>query len=70
MAIKIIKPGNPVKAKQTRRFTCLFCGCIFNADLGDYEAVMICNQLDDVIVHQAICPACHKWVRRSEPLDE
>ena len=25
---------------------------------------------DDEIAHQAICPACHKWVRRSEPLDE
>lgn len=70
MAIKIIKPGNPVKVKQTRRFTCLFCGCIFSADLGDYEAVTIRGQRDDEIAHQAICPTCHKWVRRSEPLDE
>lgn len=70
MAIRIIKPGNPVKAKRTRRFTCLFCGCIFNADFGDYEAVTTRGQLDDEIAHQAICPACHKWVRRSEPLDE
>lgn len=70
MAIKIINPGKIKKLKGKRRFTCLFCGCVFDADRRDYEAVMISSQLDDVIVHQAICPACHKWVRRSEPLDE
>lgn len=70
MAIKIIKPGKIKNPRDTRRFTCLLCGCVFDADRGDYEAVMICSQLDDVIVHQAVCPACHKWVHRSEPLDE
>lgn len=70
MAIKIIKPGKLKNPKDTRRFLCLNCGCVFDADRGDYEAVTIRNQLDDEIAHQAICPACHKWVRRSEPLDE
>lgn len=70
MAIKIIKPGKLKNPKGTRRFLCLNRGCVFNADLGDYEAVMISSQFDDVTVHQAICPICHKWVRRSEPLDE
>jgi hypothetical protein len=70
MAIKIIKPGKLKNPKDTRRFFCLNCGCVFDADRGDYEAVTTRNQLDDEITHQAICPACHKWVRRSEPLDE
>ena len=70
MSIKIIKPGKFKNPKDTRRFLCLNCGCVFDADRGDYEAFTICSQLDDVIVHQAICPSCHKWARRSEPLDE
>ena len=54
MAIKIIKPGKFKSPKDTRRFLCLNCGCVFDADRGDYEAFTICSQPDDVIVHQAI----------------
>lgn len=67
MAIKIIKQGRLKNPKDTRRFTCLLCGCVFDADRGDYETID--GQYDEPI-HQAICPSCHKWACRSEPLDE
>ena len=35
MAIKIIKPGK--KPETTERFECSYCGCVFMADVDDYE---------------------------------
>ena len=33
--MKIIKPGEI--PKETIRFSCGYCGCIFEADKGEYE---------------------------------
>ena len=66
MAIKIIKPGKFKNPKDTRRFLCLNCGCVFDADRGDYEAFDQYQTPEYV----AICPTCHHTTCRSEPLDE
>lgn len=66
MAIKIIKPGKIKNPRDTRRFTCLLCGCVFDADRGDYEAFDQYQTTD----YAAICPTCHHTTYRSEPLDE
>lgn len=67
MAIKIIKQGKIKELKGTRRFTCLFCGCVFDADRGDYEAID--GQYNET-VYRAFCPTCHYSTCRSELLDE
>lgn len=66
MPIKIIKPGKLKNPKGTRRFLCLNCGCVFDADRGDYEA----SDQYQTTVYAAICPTCHHTTCRSEPLDE
>lgn len=67
MSIKIIKPGKLKNPKGTRRFLCLNCGCVFDADRGDYEATD--GQYNET-VYLASCPICHYSTCRSEPLDE
>lgn len=64
MAIKIIKPGK--KPDTTRRFTCDHCGCVFDADLDDYETV---TGQDNWLDYRAICPACRERVWNSVPLN-
>lgn len=66
MAIKIIKPGNIRKLKNTRQFTCPLCGCVFNADRGDYEELIQYQTLE----YKAVCPTCHHSTYRSEPLEK
>ena len=42
MAIKIIKPGK--KPETIERFECPHCGCVFMADVDDYEEeYSLCN---------------------------
>lgn len=67
MAIKIIKKGKLKNPKDTRRFTCLFCGCVFDADRGDYEVTD--GQYNET-VYWASCPTCCHSTCRSEPIDE
>ena len=64
MAIKIIKLG---KTPDAFRFKCPHCGCVFDADRGDYEAND--NRFNET-EYWASCPTCHYSTCRSEPLDE
>ena len=66
MAIKIIKPGKLKNPKDTRRFTCPLCGCVFNADRGDYEELIQYQTFED----KAVCPTCHYSMCHSELVDE
>ena len=54
MAIKIIKPGK--KPETVKRFTCRHCGCVFEADEGDYELVF--NFCNGNYVLKVDCPDC------------
>lgn len=59
MAIKIIKPGK--KPDTTERFECSNCGCVFDADRGDYEkgySMGIGSYL------RIYCPVCKRTVYR------
>lgn len=67
MAIKIIKPGKLKNPKDTRRFLCLNCGCVFDADRGDYEAND--GQYSET-VYWASCPTCRHSTWRSKPLEK
>ena len=35
--MKIIKDGNLRKFKETKRFTCKYCDCVFEADNTEYK---------------------------------
>lgn len=35
--MKIIKHGNPKYNKPDRKFRCDYCGCIFEAEYGEYK---------------------------------
>lgn len=56
--MKIIKAGKiPEKIKQIKRFECLQCGCIFEADEGEY----ICGEYYGYPVQ---CPYCREMAAR------
>lgn len=62
--MKIIKEGKSkeeIKAilNETKRFECKTCGCVFEADKGEYE------YLDDYIYgeYYAECPNCCQRAR-------
>ena len=61
MAIKIIKPGK--KPDTTKRFTCSYCGCVFEADEDDYEVVF--ESFDGYSCTTADCPTCGRKAYKS-----
>lgn len=62
MAIKIIKPGKFKNPKDTRRFLCLNCGCVFMADVDDYEEEY---SLRNDYYLKIECPCCGYIIRKS-----
>ena len=53
MAIKIIKPGK--KPDTTRRFECTSCGCVFEGEREDCQAIHDCNNTFIIVMR---CPTC------------
>lgn len=55
--MKIIQHGRPNPELSTiKRFKCGFCGCVFEADEGEYA---VCQHYND-ICRQCKCPDCEK----------
>ncbi len=52
--MKILKEGNLELLKQTKRFSCSYCGCEFEADKGEYKTT---NQYNEYY-HSCKCPCC------------
>lgn len=52
--MKIIYQGDLSKLKETKRFKCKACGCVFEADKGEYHAE---TQYNDVEFY-CKCPCC------------
>lgn len=53
--MKIIVKGNPDKVKQTKKFVCNVCGCVFEADVGEYKIAFKRN----IEVAYTKCPMCN-----------
>ena len=49
---KIITPGKI--EDTTRRFSCVACGCVFEADKDEYNTIFDRNEL----YHWSLCPEC------------
>ena len=56
--ITIIQDGDLNKLRQIRRFTCEYCGCIFEGDREDYE---IDSQYNQEYI-KIRCPYCNNMV--------
>lgn len=59
--MKIIKQGDLDKLKQTKRFECKKCGCVFEAEKSEYDIV----NNDDYFystLYRAECPCCKDCV--------
>lgn len=52
--MRIIKEGNPDAVKRRVRFTCRRCGCVFEADFGEYDVDCQYNQE----YYSCNCPTC------------
>lgn len=64
MAIKIIQHGDLNRLKHTIEFTCKDCGCVFEADQGDYTFQY--SQREDCGWYAIKCPFCDKWVTKKD----
>lgn len=53
--MNILKQGEIPEYLQTvKRFKCYTCGCVFEADKGEYESEFYYNE----IAHRCKCPCC------------
>lgn len=64
--MKIIKRGEiPNIAK---RFTCKYCGTVFEAENGEYKGASQMAYMMDGIEYEATCPICNRtaYIRRGK----
>jgi len=55
--MKIIKPGDKTRLQQTKRFLCEDCGCIFEANKGEYRF----DNDRNIITCICTCPECNRY---------
>lgn len=60
--MKIIKVGNI--DKKTKQFTCDECGCVFEANKGEYRLANQMEALHDGIEAVCKCPYCKSKVSK------
>ena len=53
--MKIIRNCDLKRLQKTKRFTCFRCGCIFEANAGEYRVEE--GQREDTYIMN--CPICH-----------
>lgn len=58
--MKNIKNG--VLPNCTKRFTCEICGCVFEADKGEYYGISQMESLDNLPRYKCKCPTCGSMV--------
>lgn len=54
--MKIIQHGNIDRLKKVIEFKCKLCGCVFQAEKGEYKYQY--SQRDDASWYEAKCPLC------------
>ena len=60
--MKIIKRGDPDKAKGAVQFECDRCGCIFKAEKGEWSYAPSIAQQRGEATYVCKCPCCGKAV--------
>lgn len=59
--MEIIVRGEIPKEKEIR-FSCKYCGTIFQAKRGEYQSVPQMAQVIDGIQYECKCPVCQHYV--------
>ncbi len=67
--MKILKQGDPKKQVCTIRFSCRFCGCIFEVDNGECDRDSLYAGNGRVDTYSARCPNCYDMCARSFAYD-
>ena len=57
--MEIIKQGDISKLKQTKKFECRWCGCVFLADNDEYK---YSDSQYNKSYYQCVCPTCNNPV--------
>ena len=61
MAITTISAGDATKLTRKRRFNCIFCDCVFDAEGTDYDVVTDLQLREQSgIEASCACPTCSK----------
>lgn len=58
----ILKPGDPNVSNKPKRFKCDVCGCVFDANKGEYRVIQQYNDIG----YQCECPCCKEQVEESD----
>lgn len=58
--MKILQQG--VLRTYTKKFSCTKCGCIFEADKGEYKGVSQMEYFDTRMSYKCNCPTCGEVV--------
>ena len=58
--MKIIRKGDLNRLKEIRQFECSACGCVFEAERGEYKYDY--SQREDYGWYEIQCPTCTRWV--------
>ena len=64
--MKILKPGTIEQMNRVKRFGCLTCGCIFEADNTEYQPECFRNET----YYNCECPCCGKSTSYEMERDE
>ena len=56
--MRVIHPGK--KDTKAKRFTCTGCGCVFEAERGEYTVVGHTAWAYDGMTTKCVCPCCGK----------
>ena len=57
--MEIIKQSNIEQVIETKMFECKRCGCVFKAELGEYESK---QDTHNDVYYLCDCPTCRKKV--------
>ena len=64
--VKILRKGDPERFKQSIRCECKTCGCVFEADRGEYKHQY--SQREACGWYEIKCPCCGKWVTQESSI--
>lgn len=62
--MKILVLGNLAVVNEVKRFRCDYCGCVFDAEKGEYDIADSLAQQKDNLEAYSMCPCCKRRVWR------
>lgn len=60
--MRIIRDGMPDEDNKIKEFTCVYCGCVFEANKNEYKYIQRKCGKNDYVYYQCQCPYCGFFV--------